>query len=118
MKIEMSCAFCQIVEYEEGAGAEIVQRWPETIAFVPLKPVTEGHLLVVPRAHVSDAREDPTVTGTTMVRAAEIADAVGFDCNLITSVGEDATQSIWHLHIHVVPRRPGDSLLLPWSGQS
>jgi hypothetical protein len=38
-------------------------------------------------------------------------------CNLITSVGADATQSVRHLHIHVVPRREGDGLMLPWSGQ-
>lgn len=125
MKIPAFCAFCDIIEWEAGrfpatrstAAAEIVQRWSETVAFVPLKPVTDGHVLIVPRAHVADALSEPLVTATTFARAAEFADAAGIDCNLITSVGEDATQSIWHLHVHVVPRRPGDGLLLPWSAR-
>lgn len=107
------CVFCRI-----GAGTEPAQieyEWPETVAIVPLRPVTDGHLLVIPRAHVSDALEDPIVTGTTMARAAEAADRGPGGCNLITSVGADATQTVFHLHIHVVPRRPGDGLLLPWS---
>lgn len=108
-----SCAFCRIAT---GIGAaEVVYEWPETIAIVPLNPVTDGHLLVLPRAHVTDALEDPIVTAVTMARAADAADSNRGGSNLITSIGADATQTVFHLHIHVVPRRPGDGLLLPWS---
>jgi len=108
------CVFCRIAAGTEPE-AQVEYEWPETVAIVPLNPVTAGHLLVIPRAHVADALEDPIVTSTTMARAAEAADRGRGGCNLITSVGTDATQTVFHLHIHVVPRRPGDGLLLPWS---
>jgi len=109
------CAFCQIVRDE--APADIVRSWPDNaqcavLAFVPLHPVTEGHLLVVPVTHVADALENPLVTAAVMRRAAELAES---PCNLITSVGVEATQSVRHLHVHIVPRRKDDGLALPWS---
>lgn len=109
------CVFCRIAAGTEPA--EIVFEWPDAVAFRPLNPVTDGHLLVIPRAHVADALEDTVVTASTMARAADAAFGVlrRSGCNLITSVGIDATQTVFHLHIHVVPRRPGDGLLLPWS---
>lgn len=108
----MSCAFCNIVL--GTASAIIVREWPDALAIVPLNPVTDGHLLIIPKAHVTDACEDPVVTGAVMQRAVELPDR---PCNLITSVGRAATQSVFHLHIHVVPRQFGDGLALPWSGQ-
>jgi len=109
------CVFCKIVEGQ--APATIVQEWDEAIAIVPLDPVADGHTLVIPRTHVDNAVEDPEVTAATMRRAAEYAQAVG-QCNLITSVGPDATQTVFHLHIHVVPRKAGDGLPLLWTGQN
>lgn len=84
--------------------------------FEPLNPVVPGHLLVVPDTHVRDAAEDPDVAAGAMEVAATIAQRYTA-ANIITSIGADATQSVFHLHAHVVPRRPGDGLLLPWSGQ-
>jgi histidine triad (HIT) family protein len=111
------CVFCGRV-----AAGEVEMAWPDAVAFTPLRPVTPGHLLVVPRRHVADAAEDPAVTAATMRAAAEVIQsrraASGLDFSLITSVGPDATQTVWHLHVHVVPRRSGDGLSLPWSGQS
>lgn len=106
----VSCVFCDIVA--GGAPANVVEQWPDAIAIVPLNPVTPGHVLIVPKAHVPDALSSPLVAGFTMARAAEYANG---PCNIITSVGEVATQSVFHLHIHVVPRRPGDGLALPWT---
>lgn len=108
------CAFCEIVAGR--APAEVVQEWSDMIAFVPLNPVTPGHVLVVPRRHVTDALEVPWITGNAFMRAAQLGTYGA--CNLITSVGEAATQSINHLHVHMVPRRTGDGLRLPWSGTS
>ncbi|KOU62106.1 hypothetical protein ADK57_25955 [Streptomyces sp. MMG1533] len=81
-----------------------------------MNPATDGHVLVVPRIHVADFTTDPDVTGATAKRAAELAQAHDLvSANLITSKGRAATQSVFHLHLHLVPRRAGDGLLLPWS---
>ena len=106
------CVFCDIVA--EEAPATIVGEWPDTIAFVPLNPVCDGHTLVVPRAHVTDALTDPVVTAATMQRAAEWTANRWPHANILTSIGAPATQSVFHLHIPVVPRAEGDQLMLPW----
>jgi len=89
----------------------MVAQWSDAIAIVPLNPVTEGHIILIPRQHVSDALEDPGVTARMMFWASAYAKA---PCNIITSVGALATQSIRHLHLHIVPRRLDDGLVLPW----
>jgi histidine triad (HIT) family protein len=106
------CPFCKRIkdgQYAMGNG--------DAVAFEPLNPVTDGHLLVVPRRHVADAFEDPEVTAETMRAAASIARDQYKSVNLITSVGAPATQTIRHLHVHIVPRRADDGLHLPWTGQ-
>lgn len=108
------CTFCDIAAGR--APAEIFHEWDDAIALVPLNPVTEGHLLVIPKVHVADFGQDPHVSAATMQRAAELAAEQW--CNVITSRGRVATQSIFHLHVHVVPRREGDGLALPWTGQA
>lgn len=110
----MSCAFCDICERK--ATAHIVRDFPDAIIIVPLNPVTPGHVLVIPKTHVKDATEYPHVTGSAMTTAAIYAKTAG-PCNIITSVGKEATQSVFHLHIHVVPRKAGDGLPLPWTPQ-
>lgn len=110
------CPFCQIILGD--APASMVASWPDAIAFKPLDPVTDGHVLVVPTVHVRDFVAAPHVTAMTMHRAAGLADKLpGDDWNLITSRGPAATQTVTHLHVHLVPRRPGDGLALPWTGQ-
>jgi histidine triad (HIT) family protein len=108
---ETPCVFCEIVA--GTAPATIVREWPLAIAFVPIDPVCDGHVLVVPRYHVADATTQPDVTADTMRRAAELAAEHGAS-NILTSIGAAATQSIFHLHIHVVPRKKADRLMLPW----
>ena len=108
------CVFCEIVAGRQPA--EWQYSWLDAVAFTPLHPVTPGHVLVVPRVHVENATLDPLITGMTFHRAAEWADRHS-PCNLITSVGVAATQSVFHLHVHVVPRWHGDGLALPWTGQ-
>ena len=106
-----SCIFCAIVRDLEPA--EVVYRDNLAWAIVPLNPVTPGHLLVIPTAHVENFTTDPGISGATMYRAAEIAADLG-PCNLITSKGVEATQSVFHLHFHIVPRKEDDGLALPW----
>lgn len=108
------CIFCQIVAGD--APAEFVASWPETIAIRPLNPVVPGHVLILPTRHVRDAGEDPDVTATTMRMAAVLARLLlPADYNIITSAGAAATQTVFHLHLHLVPRTPGDGLALPWT---
>lgn len=114
-KHAVRCVFCEIVA--GTAPAAVVCKWSHAIAITPLNPVTEGHTLVIPRDHVTDAREDPMVTGLVAVCAAELAARMGGDFNLIVNAGPAATQTVWHLHWHVVPRRSDDGLALPWTGQ-
>lgn len=107
-----TCPFCaRIAGHAYDAGDE----W--AVTFEPLKPVTPGHRLFVSRRHVPDAFDTPAITGRVMDYAARWASGHLGACNLITSVGKDATQSVWHLHIHAVPRVEGDGLALPWTGQ-
>lgn len=112
------CVFCAIIA--GAAPASVIEKWDDAIAFVPLNPVTGGHTLVAPLVHVADFAENPAVTAATAARAAELALAYpGLQCNLITSRGRAATQSVWHLHWHLVPRTENDGLALPWySGRS
>ncbi|HEX8321590.1 HIT family protein [Longimicrobium sp.] len=112
----MSCVFCEIAAGR--AEADVLCDWGDALAIVPLNPVSLGHTLVIPKRHVADALEDPVTTGLVMARAAAFAAGQGaHGYNLITSVGSVATQTVMHLHAHVVPRRPGDGLALPWTGQ-
>ena len=109
------CVFCDIVA--EVSPATIVRTWNDAVALVPLAPYTPGHVLVIPRVHVPDAAADPEITATVMRRAAELARDTMSSANLLTSWGTQATQTISHLHIHVVPRIPGDQVQLglwPW----
>lgn len=107
--------FCEILDDAAQFGGQFVHEDRNVVAFVPLNPVTPGHLLVVPKAHVSDALDNPAITGEVMKVAANLASR---PCNLITSAGAEATQTVFHLHVHIVPRTADDGLTLPWTGQA
>lgn len=109
---EEPCAFCEIAQGR--APAKLVGEWEETLALVPLGPVREGHTLFIPRLHVMDALRDPVVAGVTFQRAAEWMGERYTQANILTSAGKDATQSVFHLHVHGIPREAGDDLMLPW----
>lgn len=109
-----ACVFCAIAAGE--APATVVRSWPDAIAIRPLGPVVDGHVLIVPRVHVEDAGSDPTVTAAVMSRASELLADVPSG-NLIMSRGAAATQTVPHLHVHLVPREQGDGLPLPWTTQ-
>ena len=105
------CPFCARIargEFDGGDPARVVH-------FEPLNPVVSGHRLFVPGSH----REHPDSFGVSraMEFAARWAEGQEDDFNLITSSGPAATQTIPHIHVHYVPRWPGDGLHLPWTGQ-
>lgn len=110
---EDPCPFCEIVV--GLAEAQIVQEWVSCMAIVPLNPVVPGHIIVIPREHVVDFAESPALTGEAARRTAELAKRLGLQAaNMITSMGRPATQSVFHLHWHLVPRAVNDGLALPW----
>jgi histidine triad (HIT) family protein len=120
---EASCIFCAILALPDTVS--IVREWVDAVAFVPRDPVVPGawgHVLVVPREHAIDFAEDSWVTAVAARRAAELVrelrEHVDGDWNLITSAGEHATQTVPHLHLHLVRRVEGDDLHLPWTGQA
>lgn len=112
MSAEPPCPFCEIVAGR--APATIVREWPDALALVPLGPVVDGHLLVIPKRHVRDFTHAPFTAADTMRRASELAYELDRPMNLITSKGREATQSVFHLHLHLVPRAANDGLALPW----
>lgn len=114
---EQPCPFCEI--NTGRAPATFVHEWSDTIAIVPLNPVVDGHTLVIPKRHVPDFATDPAVSADTMRRASQLMQSMDRPMNLITSRGREATQSVFHLHLHLVPRAENDGLALPWySGRS
>lgn len=111
------CVFCRIVNGQLPAVDLILTKY--IASFTPLDPVTPGHRLFIPRTHTTGLRADPILLAHAMFAAAEWASKAEHpeDCNLISSDGVAATQTIRHLHVHYVPRREGDCLPLPWTFQ-
>lgn len=108
------CPFCRIIH--DGAPATIVHEWSDALAIVPRSGgCTDGHLLVLPRGHVADFTTDAVISATVQLRAAELAGQLGGQWNYLTSCGPDATQTVFHLHGHLLPRRADDGLALPWT---
>jgi histidine triad (HIT) family protein len=115
---EPDCIFCQIVA---GAmPARIVDEDERTIVFMDIAPATRGHALVIPREHSADllsvAPEDLCAVAAASRRLAGRAkDRLGADgVNLLNSCGPAAWQTVFHFHVHVIPRYEGDPLRLPW----
>ena len=112
------CLFCRIVAGE--LPATVIHQDDRTVAFMDINPATRGHALVVPRTHVEDLRaigeDDLAAVARTAQRIAGRArDALGADgVNLLNSMGPAAWQTVFHFHLHVIPRYEGDPLRLPW----
>ncbi|HTU80091.1 MAG TPA: HIT family protein [Solirubrobacteraceae bacterium] len=112
------CIFCKIVAGE--LPARIVDEDERTVAFMDISPATRGHALVVPRAHSPDLLsaepEDVSAVAFAAQRlAARAKERLGADgVNLLSSSGRAAWQTVFHFHVHVIPRYDGDPLRLPW----
>lgn len=110
------CAFClpnwpnlKVVDQSMTGSIVVIE---------PPNPVTDGHLLVIHRIHSVDASTGPDQASALMAHAAKYVAKRGLQANLIASIGPDAggdDQTVQHLHLHIVPRRPGDGLALPWT---
>ena len=112
------CLFCKIVAGE--IPATIIAEDERTVAFMDINPATRGHALVIPRAHARDVHEIDTedleaVAATAQRLAARQLEQLGADgVNLLNSNGRAAWQTVFHFHMHVIPRYAGDPLKLPW----
>ena len=112
------CIFCSIVAGE--LPSTIVDEDERTIAFMDIAPATRGHALVIPRAHAEDllsvGAEDLAAVALAAQRLAGRArERLGADgINLLNSCGAAAWQTVFHFHVHVIPRYREDPLRLPW----
>jgi histidine triad (HIT) family protein len=112
------CIFCKIIAGE--LPSRRVDEDERTIAFMDISPATRGHALVIPREHSRDLTEiepaDLTAVALAAQRLARRAkDVLGADgVNLINSCGPVAWQTVFHFHMHVIPRYANDPLRLPW----
>lgn len=112
------CIFCKIIAGE--LPGEIVDSDERTVAFMDINPATPGHALVVPRAHAADLMEirdeDLQATIVAARRLARRMEAAlepdGF--NILNACRPAAWQTVFHFHLHVIPRYESDPLKLPW----
>jgi histidine triad (HIT) family protein len=112
------CIFCKIASGE--LPSTIVDEDERTIAFMDIAPATRGHALVIPRAHSPDLLSVETedllavavASRRLAARAKERLRADGI--NLLNSCGAAAWQTVFHFHVHVIPRYRDDPLRLPW----
>jgi histidine triad (HIT) family protein len=112
------CLFCGIVA--GSIPSETIDANERTVAFMDINPATPGHALVVPRVHSADLMEigEEDLIATMLAaqrlsrRMKDVLEPDGI--NLINSCGAAAFQTVFHFHIHVVPRYEDDPLKLPW----
>lgn len=109
-----NCIFCKIIRKKSEANISFENE--ACLVFTPLKPITKGHVLIIPKAHFNDIFDiDNKTLRTLMTLVKKIAieaikkyNATGI--NLLHASGKDAQQSVFHFHIHLVPRYPNDGL--------
>lgn len=104
----MNCIFCNIIERK--APAEIIFEDDKVLAFLDIKPIHYGHILVVPKKHCSDFLAIPEdVLSSLIIVTKKVTDAMvkslkpdGY--NLFSNNGKAAGQSVFHFHMHITPR--------------
>ena len=114
MQRDPDCVFCDIVRTE--AEAQIVYADEMVTAFMDINPVNPGHMLVIPNDHAASLQDVPDevcgrmfVVGRDLDRALR---AVDLRCDAVSfylADGRAAGQAVFHTHLHIIPRYPGDS---------
>jgi histidine triad (HIT) family protein len=113
------CIFCKIVAGE--LPANVVAEDELTLSFMDINPATRGHALVVPRRHARDLLsiehgDLSAVAGAAARLAGRMTAQLGAaGVNLINSCGAVAWQTVFHFHVHVIPRYEDDPMRLPWA---
>ncbi len=114
-----SCIFCRILAGE--LPATIIDEDDRTLAFMDINPATRGHALVIPRTHARDLLVvEPDDLAAVSAAAASLAARMSAGLgatgvNLLNSCGSAAWQTVFHFHLHVIPRYDSDPLRLPWT---
>ena len=118
MATDPDCIFCKIVAGEVPSFKLFEDA--ETLAFMDINPVHDGHCLVIPKAHYLNIFEiAPEAFAAAARTAIRVANAVNAavkpdGLNLIQANGEGAGQSVGHFHLHVFPRRTDDGVAINW----
>ncbi len=111
-----ACPFCRIAR--GGFPAAVVYEDTDTLAFLDLYPATRGHTLVIPKSHVEDIYSMPAETGARiMATAIAVSKALRqrlspAGLSLIQANGAASGQTVYHFHLHLVPRYEGDAVTL------
>ena len=112
------CSFCRIIEGYDSA--QVVYETPAVLAFFPLRPATIGHTLVIPKRHLDDflaldqSFVEPFFSAVLLVSRSLQAALEPEGLNIISSSGTAASQTVFHLHVHVVPRWAHDRIGAIW----
>ncbi len=110
-----SCIFCRIIAGELPASK--VYEDDQVIAFLDIRPINAGHLLVVPKVHFTELRDMDENTGAKLFRIAMRLERAIWETdlrcegtNLLQNNGKAAMQEVMHVHLHIIPRFQGDQL--------
>jgi diadenosine tetraphosphate (Ap4A) HIT family hydrolase len=111
----MTCVFCAIAD--ETAPAVRIHEDDDYLAILDIRPFTRGHTLVIPKRHSVDLTDTPTATlagmlalGQRIAQATRVSGLAATGNNLAINDGKSAMQSVFHIHLHVIPRRDGDKM--------
>ena len=111
----MACVFCEIVAGR--APAIRIHEDDDYLAILEIRPFTRGHTLVIPKRHSVDLTDTPAGTLTGMLalgqriaRATRVSGLAATGNNVAINDGKSAMQSVFHIHLHVIPRRDGDKV--------
>ncbi|MBC8338092.1 MAG: HIT family protein [Rhodospirillales bacterium] len=116
--LDEDCIFCKIIRGEIPCFKVFDN--DDVLAFLDVNPIAEGHALVIPKHHDKDILESPAEwTGKVFAAAGKVARAVQKTLNpdglnIVQANGPGAKQSVFHLHVHVVPRAMDDGLTMNW----
>lgn len=110
----MDCIFCKIINKE--VPGTFAYEDDAVIAIIPKEQISDGHLLVIPKKHYQDIFD---IDESTLQKIATVSKRLSVEViknssstavNLLSANGIDAQQSVFHFHLHIVPRKPNDGL--------
>lgn len=123
MTEHQDCIFCKIINGEIPSAK--VYEDEDVLAFLDISQVTKGHTLIIPKTHTKNIYETPeSVASTLFARVPAVANGIKeaynpFGINILSNTGEAAGQSVFHLHIHLIPRYgEGDGFNPNWETHS
>lgn len=117
-KVDSNCIFCKIIAGE--IPSRTVYEDEGYKAIMDVSPASKGHVIVLPKNHASNVFEisEEELSGAMIVAkkvAAMLKEKLGCDgVNILQNNGEAAGQTVFHLHVHVIPRYKGDTVNITW----